>query len=563
MQLVPSDPTPVPPLIGALTAAGADPAARLREVLCGHQAEILQDWTARVRKLRIANQMSDAAIVDHLPQILAQIARLLDPGDTRPEAGVSELGQTHAIERLKSGFELDQVVLEYRLLRRTVMDVWEKTFGDQITLAELRALDEAFDESIVQAVVQYAGSRERLLKGLNQVSEAAARTVDLDTFLRALLQATVEALPIVDTAVVLVREGDRLRVRAAHGMDLGLRLDYSVAIGEGFAGRVAQLVEPVLLPNAAEDPLVAGSLIQGKGVKALYGVPLVAQGNLIGVSHIGSFTSTDFSEENKLLFRTMASRAASYIAKARLQAQLEETSRQNQKLYDEARSAVATRDQLLAVVSHDMRNQLGVISNVSRALGETVGKGDEVKAKALVSSLQKTSVVMKRLVDDLLDSAAIRSGSLTVNLAPCPVDGLVRHAHDLEQFFAKSRGVELTSLPGPDDVRVLCDHERILQVMSNLLGNAIRQCSAGDSILLSAATAEKEVVFSVVDTGPGIAPAVVAHLFEPFRSGRRKGGGTGLGLYISKGIVDRHGGRIWFEPTPGGGASFFFSLPVA
>ena len=535
-------------------AATMDPGARLRHVLCTHQDEILQTWTSHVRDRQIAPGLSDEEIANHLPHILAQITRLVDAKEGANSA-VERLGEVHAVDRLMHGFELDQVVLEYRLLRRIIMDTWHRTVGGDISVPELRALDEAIDESIVQAVVQYAGSRERLLKGLNQVSEAAATSTDLDTFLHALLQATVETLPSVDTAVVLVRERDRLHLKAAIGFEEALPEGVSFAVGEGFAGRVAELGEPVALTDAAHDPMVVSPLARTKGLRALYGVPLLAQGQVIGVAHIGSVGSDEFSEEHKLLFRTMAGRAASFISKARLQARLLEAS-------EEAREAVATRDELLAIVSHDLRNQLGVVSNICSILEALLPK-DDAKIGSALTTLQRTSVSMKRLVNDLLDTAALRSGKLSIAPEPVAVDSLMRRAYESHRSLAESVGIALAVQDDAGDTRVLCDRERIHQVFSNLIGNALRHCSKGDTVQLAAARRDDEVIFSVVDSGPGLPTGVAAHLFTPYRAGVRKGKqGTGLGLYISKGIIERHGGRLWHQRHEPTGAAFVFALPI-
>src|SRR5206468_9259108 len=168
----------------------------------------------------------------------------------------------------------------------------------------------------------FAHAREKLLKTLDLVSEAALGSSDLEMFLGGLLRATLESMEAVDTAVVLLREGDILRVRAAVGLEGDLKRGFSIQLREGVAGYIAGEGAPLLLRHAAVDPRVKSEVIREKGVRALYGVPLLHDGQTIGVAHIGSLSAFEFSEEDKLLFRTMASRATMVIVQAQLVTEL-------------------------------------------------------------------------------------------------------------------------------------------------------------------------------------------------------------------------------------------------
>lgn len=538
-----------------------DPAARMRTLLLDHRDEILSEWTSRVRESGIPPGLSDTAVIDHLPQILARVARNLEPGHASPKS-TALLGEAHALDRLSQGFALDQVVLEYRILRRVITNAWVRLIGDKIEIDEVMALDEALDESIRQAVVQYAASRERILTGLNEVSEVAARATDLDSFLKELLHATVQTLVSVDTAVILVRTDDRLEVRAAIGLEEESEEPFSLAVGEGFAGTIAALREPMAIANASLDPLVLSPAIRRKGVRALYGVPLISQNEVIGVAHIGSLTAREFSEENKLLFRTMASRAASFLAKARLQLELASAARENARLYNESKEAVAIRDMLLSVVSHDLRNELSAVVNVSTLLNNEGVILDPERREKVVKAIQRSGASMKRLVSDLLDSAAIRSGTLSMSLAPVDLAPILEEALTLHDASAKERGIELRIGEVPP-VRVLVDHERLLQVLGNLLGNGLKYIASGDSMVMSAEVAGPEAVVRVKDSGPGIDPAEMARITNAYESLASRSAAGGLGLFIARRIIEKHGGRFWIESKPGDGTSIYFSVPLA
>jgi hypothetical protein len=213
--------------------------SRLCEFLRGHQEEIIGRWAERMRGVSSARDLSVSAIVDHLPQILARIADVVGSVHTGQTVSLGSLPKEHAVDRLARGFDLDQIVIEYALLRRTILELWKARVDATIDLGELEQLDLGFDESVRQAAIRYAESRERLLKAVDRISEAALGAGDLDVFLRSLLTAALDSTEAVDIAVILLREGDVLRVRAAVGLDEELEREYSIRIGEGFAGHVA------------------------------------------------------------------------------------------------------------------------------------------------------------------------------------------------------------------------------------------------------------------------------------------------------------------------------------
>jgi len=305
------------------TGSGLEPApVRLADFLRRYTDEIIGHWTQRMRSISPARDLSDAAIIDHLPQIVSRIAEIVDSDQTDGSVSLGDLARDHAVDRLGRGFDLDQMVTEYGLLRGCILDLWQTRVGPTLNLSDLRNLDAAFDESVRQATVRHAQARERLLKALDRVSVAALGSSDVDTFMDHLLRATLESTEAVDTAVVLLREGDLLRVRAAVGLEEDLRQVVSITMREGVAGLVAAEGQPVFIRHAAIDPRIKSQVIREKGVRALYGVPLMNNGHVIGVAHIGSLTAFEFSEEDKLLFRTMASRATNVLVQAELAADL-------------------------------------------------------------------------------------------------------------------------------------------------------------------------------------------------------------------------------------------------
>jgi len=228
------------------------------------------------------------------------------------------------------------------------------------------------------------------------------------------------------------------------------------------------------------------------------------------------------------------------------------------------REAVQAREDVLAVVSHDIRNFLQAIKSGVQLLNKSPDKlGADAKA-AIHSRMSSTVDLMGRVIADLLDMASIRSGSIEVMMRPEVAAQLINEAVAVHEPMAQQKGIQLlASCDIPNQV-VSCDRERVLQVFSNLLGNAIKFCRRDDRIDVTVRRVDNYVQASVADTGPGIASDDLPMVFDAYWSGAKdRRTGTGLGLYITKRIVEAHGGRIWIESEQGKGTTVHFTLPIA
>jgi PAS domain S-box-containing protein len=236
----------------------------------------------------------------------------------------------------------------------------------------------------------------------------------------------------------------------------------------------------------------------------------------------------------------------------------------NSRLYDEAEKAVRTRDDLLAVVSHDLRSPLSAILMNAQLMIRT-GKGGKVDPNERARRIVNSAAMMNRLISDLLDLSKIEAGHLELTQNPLDVDLLVHEITDLMASIAeeKSVSIDLKLLEKP--IRVTADHDRVLQILSNLIGNAIKFSPHEGQITVGVKIDADEVVFWVADKGPGISKEDHSHLFERYwqsEGAKKKQAGTGLGLYIARKMVQAHGGRIWASSELGQGSTFFFSLPI-
>lgn len=235
-------------------------------------------------------------------------------------------------------------------------------------------------------------------------------------------------------------------------------------------------------------------------------------------------------------------------------------------LFRAAQEAARAREQMMAVVSHDLRNPLATIQMAVSFLLEELVPNDaahERERKQLLA-VHRSADRMYRLIQDLLNVAAIEAGQLAVTRTALRVDVIATDALELLRPLAAAKRITLETELSPALPPVAADRERVLQVFSNLGGNAIKFTPDSGRIEIRATARDTTVEFSVRDSGPGIASEDLPHIFDRFWQAKKASrAGVGLGLAIAKGIVESHGGGIRVESEPGRGSCFTFTLPVA
>lgn len=315
----------------------------------------------------------------------------------------------------------------------------------------------------------------------------------------------------------------------------------------GMLGAVVQEGRLVRVDRVAGHPAFRGLPAHHPPMGPFLGVPIVREGrnvaNLFLARKEGQ-PAFDADDEH------MAVLLAAYV----------EVAIGNARLYNQAVEATRARDDLLATVSHDLRNPLNTI-RMAAGLLRKIGEG---KPAELAARIDRSAERMLRLIGDLLEASRIEAGALAAARRPEDAASLVNAAVDMLGPLAAEKSIALSAQAPSRSLAVLCERDLVMRVFSNLIGNAIKFSPEGAPITVAAEEREGQVHFSVSDRGPGIPAEHLAHVFERYwqvKGGDRRG--SGLGLYIAKGIVEAHGGRIWIDSAAGVGTTIHFTLPLA
>jgi signal transduction histidine kinase/DNA-binding response OmpR family regulator len=284
----------------------------------------------------------------------------------------------------------------------------------------------------------------------------------------------------------------------------------------------------------------------GVPVEAALAVPLRASGREVGRLLLGR--QAPFTPGDLALAEELGRRAAMAV--------------ENARLFRAARLATEAREHTLAVVAHDLRNPLTAIRMDTELLRSILAPAVGEFERGTLVRIDQVAKRMDALIQDLLDVSRMERGITALELAPHSADDLMAEAADTLAPLAAAHGLRL-EVKGCGGALVNADAARVVQVVSNLVGNAVKFTPEGGTVTLACQAGDGEVRFSVSDTGPGIEPEQLPHIFGAFWQARHADRrGLGLGLSIARGLVEAHGGSIWVESEPGRGTTFLFTLPA-
>jgi len=397
---------------------------------------------------------------------------------------------------------------------------------------------------------------------LAEASGILASTLDSDAILTSIAKLVVPDLADW-CAVDMVENGELRRVAVEHvdpakvalakdvqrrwPPDMNAPRGLANVLSTGKSEWMAEIPEELLEQSIKERERLA--IMKQLGLRSFMMVPLVARGTVLGAITLVSAESGHRYDEHDLAFAEELARRASLAV-------------ENARLYAEAQAAVRAREDVLAFVSHDLKNPLtSIVMNATLLKRATPEGATGEKLRRHSDMIVRAADRMNRLVHDLLDWASLRAGKLTIATKEIDVSAMLHETAGLLQPVASMKHQSL-SVEAASDLSFPADRDRLMRVLSNLVGNALKYTPENGTIVVRATANSDELTVAVSDTGPGIKAEELPHVFDRyFRAKQARAEGTGLGLAIAKGIVEGHGGRIWVESKLGEGSTFFFSIP--
>jgi PAS domain S-box-containing protein len=417
---------------------------------------------------------------------------------------------------------------------------------------------------IIRDVTEAVRARESE-RFLSEASEVLASSLDFEQTLSNIAELTVRSLADFCAVDLLEESGEIRRLEVAYRtprLEAAARLLERMKLDRRqrhLTSRVLQTGQSYLRSEVSDEHLleVAQStehveVLRGLEAKSYMVVPLRARGQLLGVLlMIASQESRAFTSEDVEIAEELGLRAGLAVDNARH--------------YRQATRAVRARDETLGVVSHDLGNPLQAISIALEAIERRGGERPSSSMDRYILAIRQSADLMRRLIRDLLEVRRMEEGHLVLSRRPERFEGIIADSAAAIAPLALAKDVKIaTHLPEGELPPVPMDADRILQVLSNLLGNAVKHSPSGSAVRIGVAVAAGELKVSVEDEGPGIPEAERPRIFDRFwRSETAPARGIGLGLAIAKGFVEGHGGRIWLESEVGSGSTFFFSLPLS
>jgi PAS domain S-box-containing protein len=401
------------------------------------------------------------------------------------------------------------------------------------------------------------------LQAVQTVTEAALAHLDLDALLASLLDRVSEALNVDTVAILLLYEDEQVLIpRAAKGIEeeevkAGIRLP----LGRGFAGRIAAERHPIVLDDV-EHSDVLNPILREKRVKSLLGAPLIIEGRVLGVLHVGTLYFRHFTESDVQFLQIVADRVALAIDHANLY----QAARLAREEAEDAARAVRLRDEFLSTAAHELKTPVTSLRGFAELLQRGVERGqalDPARAQRAILTINRQAQNLSRLVTQLLETSRLDVDRLALGREPEDLTGLVGRAVEQAQFQTDQHQVVFTAPPAAIGASI--DAFRFEQVVTNLLDNAIKYSPDGGRIEVDLVQqAPGWARLSVRDEGIGIPLEQQEQIFERYYQAHAAShrSGLGLGLYLSRQIVERHGGRIWAEAAAGGGTRFVVELPV-
>ncbi|NIS79196.1 MAG: GAF domain-containing protein [Anaerolineales bacterium] len=408
--------------------------------------------------------------------------------------------------------------------------------------------------------IAHANTAQRLER-LLEISRNLASTLDLPQLLQKIIQVACELTDSQEASILLYdRTSGDLRFQAVADHQRTDLLNVSVPLETSAAGLVFTKVKPIVIQDATNDPRIYRQIDQKLNFRtqSLLGVPLIVEQEPIGVLEaVNKKSDGNYTEDDLAILETLASQASIAIHNASLLNKLREA---NTNL----RNLDRMKSDFIAIASHELRTPLGLILGHATFLKDTVE--DELRDQMEV--IIRSAMRLKTIVEDLSAIAHKEEGASRVRLEEFAISSLVEEVVGRYQDFATEKKIHLSfDVPENDPLTISGEREKIDVALSNLVQNAITFTDPNGQIGVKAEKAGDKIKVFVVDTGIGIPEKDIERIFDRFYQVEshltRKHGGMGLGLSITRAMVELHAGEIWCESKEGTGSLFCFTLPIS
>jgi signal transduction histidine kinase/ActR/RegA family two-component response regulator len=460
---------------------------------------------------------------------------------------------------------LDGEVVGVLMVWRTAVEPFEDrvsslltTFAEQAALAlrnvELFGALENRSAELARKVVQ--------LEALAEVGKAVSSTLDADEVLTTIVTHAVQLSDTDGGSLMEFDEGTRLfRVRTAYGTSpavIDTLRATRIHVDETLVGRAALSRKAIQLPDlelAQFDPHL--HVLYDGGWRSLVAIPLVRQDRVVGALVVRRKKPGAFSQETCEMLSAFASQSAVALTNARLYQQLE---RQSIELAE----ASAHKSEFLASMSHELRTPLNAVIGFSEVLLEKMFGELNERQEDYLQDILSSGKHLLALLNDVLDLSKVEAGQMELDVTTFPTRDALQYAMSLVRERSVKHSITTHLDIAPDLGPIEADELRFKQVLLNLLSNAVKFTPDGGRVDVAAWKDGTDFIVTVSDNGIGILPADQERIFDSFQQGGRSSSkveGTGLGLTLTKRIVELHGGRLWVTSDPGAGSTFGFSLP--
>jgi PAS domain S-box-containing protein len=432
-------------------------------------------------------------------------------------------------------------------------------FADQVAVALQNA--RLFEE---------AARRTQQLYDLNAVGNLVSSVLDIDELYPTIVERVQNDLRFQNVSILTVdAEAGELVLQAykVQGAAKALTIDYRQKLDVGVCGRVATTGKTALVPDATREADFMEVSFLPPMLSQLC-VPVKLDDQVTALLNVESRWPNAFDEADVAALETLSGQIAVALRNSTLMEEVKQKAEELELANAELRNSEEMKADFVSMLVHDLRTPMTGILGSSEIIEELLAGEVDDRIMNLVRIIPRESKRLIDLINNILDYRRLEDAGIKVTPAPVAVEPLVAEAYDGARVIAGKQGIDFSTSVEPDLPLVWGDEAKLLQVLSNLVGNALKFTPEGGSVkIFTGGVKDGMITLGVSDTGIGVPKDDLPHLFEKFRTfsqdGDRRARGSGLGLYIARAIIEAHGGTIGVESEEGKGSTFTFTLPVA